>query len=208
MSSVKLQKENIMAFGSMMKDNIKILKADGQEIDGLKASVQSGGIYLMRSDVLVEPNDLIQRVMSNGGTETFKVIDPGFHEGLSGIPSHYQMEVQKLGLPEAEKEIQSITYNISGTNARVNNNSVDNSTNIANINADVVEHISMLRSEIERLINTTEERNEALELVDAIEEQFSSNNPKKSVLKTLIAALPSAGSVASIGSFLLSSIGG
>ena len=162
----------------------------------------------MRSDVLVEPNDLIQRVMSNGGTETFKVIDPGFHEGLSSIPSHYQMKVQKLGLPEAEKAIQSITYNISGANARVNNNSVDNSTNIANINSDVVEHISMLRSEIERLVNITEEKNEALELVNAIEEQFSSNSPSKSVLKTLISALPSVGSIASIGSFLLSAIGG
>ncbi|EGG92838.1 hypothetical protein IMCC1989_2465 [gamma proteobacterium IMCC1989] len=193
-----------MALGSMAKDKIKILKADGQEIDGLKASVQSGGIYLMRSDILVEPSDLIQRVMSNGGVETFRVIDPGFHEGISHIPSHYQMKVQKLGLPEAEKAIQSITYNISGANARVNNNSVDNSTNVANINSDVAEHISMLRSEIERLVKIADEKNEALELVGAIEEQFHSSSPSKPVLKTLISALPSAGSIASIGSFLLS----
>jgi hypothetical protein len=195
-----------MPFQDMMNDKIKVIKTNGEEIDGLKASVQSKGIYLMRSDVLIEPNDLIQRTMSNGGVETFRVIDPGYHEGLSSIPSHYQMKVQKLGLPEAEKAIQSITYNISGPNARVNNNSVDNSTNIANINTEIAEHVSMLRSEICRLVTNDQEKNEALELVDAIEGQFSTDSPSKSVIKTLISALPSAGSIASIGSFLLSAL--
>lgn len=197
-----------MSFQNMMRDTIKVLKSDGQEIEGLKASVQSKGIYLMRSDVLVEPNDLIQRIMSNGGIETFKVIDPGFHEGLHGIPSHYQMKVQKLGLPEAERAIKTITYNISGPNARVNNNSVDSSTNIANINPDVVAHISLLRREIQRLISVQEEQKEALEIVDAIEGQFESGSPSKAVLKTLISALPNAGNIASVGSFLLSVFGG
>lgn len=100
-----------MPFQQMMTDNIKIIKSDGQEIENLRASIQSKGIYLMQSDVLVEPQDLIQRTMSNGGNETFKVIDPGFHEGVHGIPAHYQMKVQKLGIPEAKKAIQSITYN-------------------------------------------------------------------------------------------------
>lgn len=193
-----------MPFQDMMNDKIKIIKINGEKLDGLKASVQSKGIYLMRSDVLIEPNDLIQRSMSNGGVETFKVIDPGYHEGLSGIPSHYQMKVQKLGLPEAEKAIQSITYNISGPNARVNSNSVDNSTNVSNINTDIAEHISMLRSEISKLVTDEQEKKEALELTDAIEGQFSTSSPSKSVVKSLISALPSAGSIASIGSFLLS----
>lgn len=197
-----------MVFSEMMNDTIKVLKSDGQEIDNLKASVQSKGIFLMRSDVLVEPSDLIQRVMSNGGTETFRVIDPGFYEGLHGIPSHYQMKVQKLGLPEAEKAIQSITYNINGPNARVNNNSTDNSTNVININQDVMEHISLLRQEIQQMIQTHEEQKEALEIVDAIESQVESGSPSKVVLKTLISALPHAGSIASIGSFLLSALGG
>ena len=59
--------------------------------------------------------------MSNGAEETFLVIDPNFHEELFGMQAHYQMKVKKLGLPEAKKAIQNITYNISGNNARVNN---------------------------------------------------------------------------------------
>ncbi|MBF0645653.1 hypothetical protein HTZ97_08110 [Desulfuromonas acetoxidans] len=192
----------------MMTDNIKVIKADGQEVEGLKASVQSKGIYLMQSDVLIEPNDLIQRIMSNGGTETFKVIDPGFHEGVHSIPAHYQMKVQKLGIPEAEKAIQSITYNISGPNARVNNHSTDNSTNIVNVNQDVADHLVLLREEIEKLVNASEERKDALEVVDAIQGQFESGSPSKAVIKSLVSALPHAGSIASIGSFLLSAIGG
>jgi len=191
-----------------MTDNIKIIKADGQNIEGLKASVQNKGIYLMQSDVLIEPGDLIQRIMSNGGKETFTVIDPGFHEGLHSIPAHYQMKVQKLGIPEAKKAIQSITYNISGPNARVNNHSTDNSTNIVNLNQDVAEHLSMLRQEIEKLIDSVEKRKDALEVVGAIQGQFESSSPSKTVIKTLVSALPQAGSIASICSFLLSAVGG
>jgi hypothetical protein len=193
----------------MMKDKIKVLKADGQESEDLSASVQSKGIYLMSSAVLIEPNDLIQRKMSNGGTETFQVIDPGFQEAIGrNMPAHYQMKVKKLGLPETEQAINSITYNLNGNNTRVNNQSTDNSTNVVNNNNDIAEHISLLRDEIKRLVEATAEQNEAMEIVDAIEDQFESASPSKVVLNTLFNALPSAGSIASIASFLLSCVGG
>jgi hypothetical protein len=191
----------------MMTDKIKVIKSDGREYDDLKASVQSKGIFLMHSEVLIEPNDLIQRIMSNGGAEAFRVIDPGFHEKFHSIPAHYQMRVQRLGIPEAEKAIQSITYNMTGPNARVNNNSTDNSINIANINQDVAEHLVLLRQEIGRLVTSEEEKKDALEVVDAIKGQFESNAPSKAVVKTLVSALPHVGSIASIGSFLLSVLG-
>lgn len=198
----------MMPFRQMMTDKIKVIKLDGREFGDLKASVQSKGIYLMQSDVLIESNDLVQRIMSNGGAETFRVIDPGFHEKFQSIPAHYQIRVQKLGIPEAKKAIQSITYNISGPNARVNNNSTDNSTNIANINQDIAEHLALLRQEIGRLVTSEGEKRDALEVVDAIQGQFESNSPSKAVVKTLVSALPHAGSIASIGSFLISALGG
>ena len=196
-----------MPFSSLMRDTVSILKTTGEQIENIKASVQRQKIFIQRSDILVETGDLIQRTMSNGATETYEVIDPGFHEGLGGIPAGYQIVHKNLGLPEAEKAIQSITYNLNGNNNRVNNNSADNSTNVVNINNDVAEHISMLRDEIKRLIESVSEQYEALEIVDAIEGQFESNKPSKSVLKTLLGALPNAGSIASIGSFLLSCVG-
>ena len=194
-----------MPFSSMNKDKIQVLKSDGTKSPEMNASVQSKGIYLMRSDVLVEPNDLIQRVMSNGGTEIFQVIDPGFYEGAGGvIPAHYQMKVKKLGLPEAEKAIQSITYNINGPNARVNNNSTDNSNNIANVNNDLFESIKALKAEINRLELSTQEKAEAIEVVGVIEEQCKSEKPSKAVVNALIGSLPTAASIASIGSLIVS----
>ncbi|MGI2040213.1 hypothetical protein ACRN9Z_19370 [Shewanella frigidimarina] len=194
-----------MSFASMMKDKIQVLKSDGTKSIEMNASVQSKGIYLMRSDVLVEPGDLIQRVMSNGGTETFQVVDPGFYEGAGGaIPAHYQMKVKKLGLPEAEKAIQSITYNISGPNARVNNNSEDNSNNVVNMNNDLSESIEALKAEINRLELSAQEKEDAIEVVGAIEEQCKNAKPSKVVVHALINSLPTAASIASIGSLIVS----
>jgi hypothetical protein len=197
-----------MPFASMMKDKIQVLKSDGTTSIAMNASVQSKGIYLMRSDILVEPSDLIQRVMSNGGTETFQVIDPGFHEGAGGsIPAHYQMKVKKLGLPEAEKAIQSITYNISGSNARVNNNSTDNSSNVVNINNDLSESIEALKAEINRIELSAKEKEEAIEVVNAIEDQCKNEKPSKIVVNALMKSLPNAASIASIGSLIISLLG-
>ena len=196
-----------MTFSDMLNDNVTLLKKNGDRVEGIKASVQAKKIFINRSDILIETGDLIQRNMSNGGEETYEVIDPGFHESFHGIEAHYQMTHRKLGLPEAKAAVQSITYHISGPNARVNNHSTDNSVNTVNINPDVAEHISMLRQEVKRLLPDQEQK-PALEVIDAIEGQFESSAPSKVVVKTLLGALPSAGSIASIGSFLLSALGG
>ena len=196
-----------MSFSSMLNDNVTLLKKSGDRVDGIKASVQSKKIFINRSDILIETGDLIQRKMSNGGEETYEVIDPGFQEGFGAIEAHYHMTHRKHGLPEAKAAVHSITYNISGPNARVNNHSTDNSVNTVNINPDVAEHISMLRQEVKRLL-PQQDQDSALEVVDAIESQFESSTPSKIVVKTLLGALPSAGSIASIGSFLLSALGG
>ncbi|NTV47510.1 MAG: hypothetical protein HGB11_13550 [Chlorobiales bacterium] len=88
-----------MPFADLMTDTIDLLKQDGSKKQGLKASVQKSKIFMDAKDILVEPNDLIVRKMSNGAEETYRVIDPEFHEAFHGIPAGYQMDVQKLGLP-------------------------------------------------------------------------------------------------------------
>lgn len=109
-----------MAFNRFLTDTVSLLKKNGMTIDGIQASVQKDKIFIEGADILIESGDLIHRVMSNGGQETYSVIDPGFQEKFHRIPAGYQMEVRKLGLPEANRAIQNITYNISGTNNRVN----------------------------------------------------------------------------------------
>lgn len=193
-----------MVFDRLLTDTVTLIKQDGTTVDGIKASVQSKKIFIMRNDLLIETGDLVQRKMSNGGEETYEVIDPGFHEKFHSIPAGYQMDVRKLDIPEAKSAIQSVTFNVTGNNARINQNSVDQSINVVQMGGEVADKIEALRNEIIRVIEEESKCAEALEVLDAIEEEFKSGSPKRSVVGALVQGLPAIGAIASIGSFLLS----
>ena len=193
-----------MAFSRLLTDTVTLIKQDGTTVEGIRASVQSKQIFIQGQQPLIESGDLVQRKMSNGAEETYEVIDPGFHERFGRIPAGYQMNVRKLGVPEAKSAIHSVTYNVTGNNARINQNSVDQSVNLVQISSDVADRLEALRLEISRIIKEESPRSEALEIVDAIEHQFKSGSPKHPVVRALVQGLPGAGSIASIGSFLLS----
>lgn len=194
-----------MPFSEFMTDTITVRKSNGEVIENVKASVQSNQIFLDRSDILIEPGDLIERRMSNGGIETFDVIDPGFNEAFHGIEAHYQMKVKKLGLPEAKQRAQSTTYNITGHNARINNDSVDNSTNSVNIGSDVQEYLTALRQIIETIIDTKEKKS-ASEIVDSVELQLAQPKPSKTVISVLLGALPHIASISSLATAIIGAL--
>lgn len=196
-----------MPFSEFMNDTIDLLKSDGTKKAGLKASVQKNKVFMDANGILVEPLDLILRKMSNGAEETYRVIDPGFHEKFHEIEAHYQMEVHKLGLPEAKSAVQSITYNINGNNARVNQNSIDNSTNVVQIDARAIQYIEALRKEIGSSSLSATEKEEANEVIDEVDGFFRSGNPKKSIVTALLKALPHVANVASIASSLTGLVG-
>lgn len=197
-----------MSFSNMMNDQLLLRKQNGEVVEGIKSAVTPNKIITERYDIQIESGDLLVRKLPSGLEETFKIIDPVFYQGFSGISSGYNISYKKLGIPEAETEVKNITYNFHGNNARVNNDSVDNSTNIVNMGSEISEHIELLRNEVNRLIQDKTEKSDALDVVDAIEGQLTSKKPSKIVVKTLLSALPHAGSIASVGSFLLAAIGG
>ncbi len=197
-----------MAFGRLHRDTVTLVKRNGSTIEGIKASVQSRKIFIlvmhMPGKTVIEPGDFIQRRMSTGGEETFEVINPAFYEKRGGIPANYQIEVRRLGIPEARDRIQQITYNVSGTNARINQNSVDRSINVVASDPVVAGKLEEIRLEIIKLVEDENQRKDALSLVDAVAAQFTSDSPNRAAVNVLIKALPAVGNVASIGSFLLS----
>jgi hypothetical protein len=96
-----------------------------------------------------------------------------------------------------------VTYNMTGPNARVNNHSSDSSINTLTIvGAEVIEHLQALRSEIHRADLTSEQRTEAVEVVNEIQEQVESGKPKKSIVGALIKSLPAVQSITAIGKAL------
>ena len=190
-------------FERFNNDTVSLMKKNGDCFDAIKASVQPDKIFIDRSDILIETGDLIRRKMSNGGEETYEVIDPVFYEKIHRIPAHYQIDVIKLGVPQAKKAIQNITFNISGKNTRFNQNSVDLSTNIVNVNQELINHVNDLRAEVIK----HELSKEVVELVDAIEGQVYSENSSKSIVSSLVRSLPKLGNIASIGSLIIAALG-
>ena len=103
---------------------------------------------------------------------------------------------------EAQRTMQHITYNISGSNARVNNLSTDNSVNTVTMSSAVSNHIQAQRDDIQRAPLTADQKAEAVEVIDEVEAQVVSGKPKKGVLSALLASLPAIQSITTIGKAL------
>lgn len=195
-----------MSFADFMTDNIVLKKKNGGEFLNLKAQVSKKGIFLDRGDVLIESGDVIERRMSNGGTEVFEVIDPGFHEAWEGMEAHYQMSVRKLGLSETQKKHQNVVYNVTGHNARINTNSTDNSVNVVSESSELLlAHVEELRAAARQISDSTK-RGEALDLVDAVEAQLVLPNPKRAIVSSLLNGLSSLANIATVAQAIMLAI--
>ncbi|MBE3655027.1 hypothetical protein [Vibrio navarrensis] len=135
---------------------------------------------------------------------------------VQGTFSHFAAYVEKLGTRKTETKkaetitssVQNIIYNVSGPNARVNNHSIDNSTNMSvQVSTDLEYLFAQLRDEIRSQNVEFSVITEALEIVDVIEIQSKQAKPNKTLLSSMLngltSLLPHAGSLASIGSMIL-----
>ncbi|HDS1682388.1 TPA: hypothetical protein QEM39_003973 [Pseudomonas putida] len=195
-----------MSFAKMMTDTVELLKKDGTRVPGLKASVQKNQIVTFENSVLIEPQDLLIRRASNGAEETYEVIDPGFHEKFGSIPASYQIEVRKLGLPEAQKHVQSIVYNVSGAGARVNHHSVDNSINTITLDSQIQGSLNTIREELRRSELPQQEMEQALEIVGEVQQQLESGSPRKTIVSALLGALPSIAAITKAAGVIVSAL--
>jgi len=192
------------AFDSFQNNTVSVVKNTGERIGPLKAAVATGAILIQRPDVLIEVGDVIEQKMSNGATDSYEVLDPGFHEEFQGIPAGYQVKTRKLGLAEAQKH-HSVTINLNGANSRVNNHSVDNSQNNHRSTVSFAENLEQMRVEI-RQSESGAGLADGLELVDALEDELSKEKPSKVAIKTLAKGLPGVGSIASIVSLIIQAL--
>lgn len=183
-------------FSKLINDNLKIIKNDNKIIDSIKGSVQGNKIFIMRSDILIEKGDIIERIMSNGGIETFEVLNPNFYEKNLGISAHYQMEVVNIKNKKESKNDNNNfnnVYNINVEKAGIistGSHSI-NTYNENNINND----IDNLINEIKKL-KLADEKQIVLEL-----ENLKSNKENaKSVLANLLTRFSE---VATISSFVI-----
>ena len=189
----------------------------GETLDGspllteraLKDSKKGTGQVVFK---FLEPQniDIGHIIVQSGARDRWEVTDVE-DVLVQGTFSHFAAYVEKLGAKKPETNssaVQNITYNVSGPNARVNNHSVDNSTNMSvQENTDLEYLFAQLRDEIRSQDVESSVIDEALEVVDVIEVQSKQAKPNKTILDSMLngltSLLPHAGSLASIGSMIL-----
>lgn len=189
-------------FSDLMTDRVTIEKSSGERFENQPASVQGNRIFMDYENILIEPGDRLTRKMSNGAQETFEVIDPGFHEEFHGIAAGYQMEVRKLGIRDRSAPAPVVNYNVSGSNARINIHSVDNSVNTVNISTST-QILNEMRREIESAVLDPQQRESAFEVLNAIEHQCDGGKPSHPVLNALLQGLPQMVTLAEYGKRLI-----
>jgi hypothetical protein len=126
-----------MSLQSMTDNPFILVKSDGRKIE-FRGLLTEMTLTTFNHNLLVEGGDTVERTLPNGTLERFQVMDTGFHPGLNGaVGPHFKMKIQKLGTPRSSLRAPAgnVTniYNVHGPNARVNLQSVDSSSNIANV---------------------------------------------------------------------------
>ncbi|MBD3322389.1 MAG: hypothetical protein GF350_14910 [Chitinivibrionales bacterium] len=157
-----------------MKDTVRLQKQDGKEFTEIKASVQSKVILIDDVSLPIEPHDKIFRKLPSGVEEVYVVDDPGYQAGIASIKPHYQIKAHREGTQQQKAIPKTITYNISGSNARVNINSQDYSHNITN--ASTAEIFKEFKDFLVENISEQEERHTLLAKVEDLEKAVGSES--------------------------------
>ena len=153
---------------NMYPDTVTIIKDNGEKFD-IKCSISSD--FLITRDVAREIacNDIIERKLSNGVLETYKVLDPEFHESSYSFKATYQIKIEKCNIPKKSP----FEVNVNNTN----NNNIYNSANAnaSNENIITISTLSQLSSQVSQS-TTIENKKEIQELISQLEDAKDEGN--------------------------------
>ena len=160
-------------FSSMCNDKVTLVKENGYVEENIKALVSGGKIFIFDEKLPLEENDTLLRTLPNGLFEKYKVIDRGYTAQQGGIQGHYQAKVEREeSINKDQYKNITIINNINGTQAKININSVDNSTN--SMNSENKELFEKLFSKLQEIDNESIKENA---LAIAKEMQLNINKP-------------------------------
>jgi len=192
-----------MPFDSLMKDKISVFDEQGNLVaENELASVQNGNrVFTKTANFVVDVDYLIERKLPNGHVENYKVVEPNYIAGISGIPSHYQMTVKNVKAPKPAPSSVVTTINVSGQ-ARYYKDSVDNSTNTYNTYT-LTQYQEALKA-VETEISTLDLHQSEIALIKnslvKIETELNKPSPNKDILSMCMSFLPS--SIATLESII------
>jgi hypothetical protein len=143
------------------RDTVTLVRPNGEKIEGINAGVQPTRVFIDDQKLVINEGDYIERILPNGKLERYLV-----HEANIYPRSGYQLVVKRDGI--LSEQAISTTHNyFYGSNARVNNNSTDNSINVAGLNQD--ETFRELRNLLQGSTLDSAVKSKSLTLVDEME---------------------------------------
>ena len=127
-------------FQSLKNDRVTLVKKDGKRFKNLSASVQTDLIFTYNPEIPIEDGDQFERQLPSGIVDVYTVVDSGFQQSLHSMPAHYQSKVRKnTARPRrSTDQRREVVYNLIGSNARVNIQSSDSSTNVVNVESGIL----------------------------------------------------------------------
>lgn len=160
-------------FSQFQKDRIKIIKKNGEIYNDIPAGVQTNTIFMNDVSIPIEIGDTICRSLPSGIEERFLVTNPGYSAGLASIKPHYQIKYKREdAIHESENSPNTVIYNVSGPNSRVNIHSQDYSTN--HMNSAPNEIFDGIRTIITKEIKEETERRVLMELANKMQSEHGS----------------------------------
>lgn len=161
-------------FKSFPKTRFKVIKTDNsyfemQAIEGTKGKMVSVEHSAIAPNI-IEKGDILEAYYSNGTTEKYMVIDPGFYERFGPIAEHYQIKIQSYN--KSNQNYSPFSIRNSNGNIVINQNSPNSNINV-NQELSVFEN---LRKEINK--NESIENKEIL--LNLIKQMQNNVNDKKS----------------------------
>ncbi|BDP41021.1 hypothetical protein DAETH_09900 [Deinococcus aetherius] len=124
----------INPFAEFERESLKLLKQDGTVVEGLRTTgISKGKVIFFREDVDFQEGDMLERRLPSGRVETFQIDDVEYVAALDVVPGHYTLRITNVAKPKSTPMPYSVTYNLHGSNTRVNIHSTDYSHNVVGI---------------------------------------------------------------------------
>ena len=156
-------------FLAFATDTIKLVKSDGRIIDNIKAQVQPKLIFVFDVSIRFDEEDIIIRELPNGKKESYRITNPIYEKGVSGIPDCYKLEVEKTTTLPKKPSVYIINNINASDHSKVLVDSIDNSVNITSQDLSV----------FDELIEAVKKIQNSNEMIAKIEQMKASVNDKK-----------------------------
>lgn len=78
------------------REKVSITKRDKTIIKDVEALILGSDILIEDAAIIIEEDDIINRVLPNGLEEHYLVIDNGYHSAIGSFSAHYQVKTKKI----------------------------------------------------------------------------------------------------------------